>query len=34
MSIIENCGEVLMDMSLEKIINEFVRELAVFFFFM
>jgi len=29
MSIVDNCGEILLDLSLEKIINQFVQELAV-----
>ncbi len=29
MSVVENCEEILLDLSLEQIINQFVRELAV-----
>jgi len=30
LSVVENCEEILLDLSLEQIINQFVRELAVF----
>jgi len=29
LAVIENCDEILLDLSLEQIINQFIRELAV-----